>query len=120
MFEVSVATSFHAVHAVTVSGVEETPHEHDWRVVAIVQGSQLNDDGLLVDFLDLKRGLEEIIAPLQRANLNQCAELDGQNPTAERVAWYIANQLQSKVQEPATISAVSVTEAPNCIATYRP
>ncbi len=120
MFEVSVATSFHAIHAVTISGVEEAPHEHDWQVVASVLGNQLDDDGLVVDFLDLQRELEEIIAPLQHADLNQCPELGGQNPTAERVAWYIANQLQSKVQEPATISAVSVTEAPNCIATYRP
>ena len=42
MFEVSVATSFHAIHAVTIAGVEETPHEHDWKVVASVQGDKLD------------------------------------------------------------------------------
>ena len=120
MFEVSVATSFHAIHAVTIAGVEETPHEHDWKVVASVQGDKLDEDGLLVDFLDLQRRLEEIVAPFLHADLNQCPEMDGQNPTAEHVAWYIAKQLQENVIAPTILSSVRVTEAPNCIATYRP
>ena len=120
MFEVSVATSFHAVHAVTISGVEETPHEHDWNVVVSIQGDKLDDDGLLVDFIALQRELEQVVSPFRNVNLNQCSVLDGQNPTAERVAWYIATQLQNKIQAPANIYSVIVTEAPNCIATYRP
>lgn len=119
MFEVSVETSFIAVHAVTIDGVEETPHEHDWKVVASVRGDKLDDDGLLVDFLDLQRELEQVVSPFRNVNLNQCQALHGQNPTAEQVALYIATQLQDKVKGTATLSAVRVTEAPNCIATYR-
>ena len=120
MFEVSVATSFQATHAVTITGVEETPHEHDWKVVASVKGDNLDEDGLLVDFLELQRRLDEIVAPLLHADLNQCPEMDGKNPTTEHVAWYIAKQLQDNVKAPAILSSVRVTESPNCIATYRP
>jgi len=120
MFEISVETSFRAVHAVTVGGVEETPHEHDWKVVASVQGDKLDDDGLLVDFLDLQLELEKAVSPFHNVDLNQCPVLDGQNPTAEQVARYIATQLKDKVRAPATLSSVRVTEAPHCIATYRP
>ena len=120
MFEISVETSFVAVHAVTIDGVEEAPHEHNWKVVASVRGDKLDNDGLLVDFLELQRGLEQVVSPFRNVNLNQCAQLNGNNPTAEQVAWYIATQLQDQVQAPSTISAVRVTEAPDCIATYRP
>ena len=54
MFEVSVETSFVATHAVTMNGIEEDPHSHDWKVVLTVQGNSLDNDGLLVDFLDLE------------------------------------------------------------------
>ena len=118
MFEVSVETSFVATHAVTISGIEEEPHSHDWKVVLTVQGDSLDSEGLLVDFLDLEKQLEDAIGPLHETNLNTCAVLNNQNPTTERVAWYIASCIQ--VVPPARVSAVTVTEAPNCKATYKP
>ena len=120
MYEVSVETTFQAEHAVTVCGVPETPHEHDWRVVVTVQGNTLDSDVLLVDFIALQKQLEESISPLQQTNLNTCKAMAGANPTAERVAWYIANELQVKLPSTVTLSSVRVTEAPHCIATYRP
>ena len=120
MFEVSVAASFQATHAVTVAGVDETPHEHDWEVVVHVQGEQLDDDALLLDFLALQQSLEDAVAPLRGANLNTCDEMNGQNPSAEQVARYIAMQVQDKIHPPVTLSSVQITEAPNCTATYRP
>ena len=54
MYEISVETSFLAVHAITIDGIEETPHKHDWKVVASVQSDTLDNDDLVVDFLDLQ------------------------------------------------------------------
>ncbi|MEE2912637.1 MAG: 6-carboxytetrahydropterin synthase [Planctomycetota bacterium] len=120
MFKVSVKASFLATHAITIDGVEEDPHEHDWKVVASVRGDELDNDDLLVDFLELQQSLEDAIAPLRNTNLNRCPELRGNNPTAESVAWYVGDRLQNSIQSPATLFSVQVTEAPNCIATYQP
>ncbi len=118
MFEVSVETSFTATHAVTIRGVEEIPHSHDWKVVLRVQGEELDDDGLLVDFLDLEKQLSNAINPLHNSNLNTCKEMGNQNPSTERVALYISNCID--VTPPTTILSVTVTEAPQCKATYTP
>ena len=91
MFEVSVEKSFTAMHAVTICGVEEEPHIHDWKVVVKVQGEELDSDGLLVDFLDLEKQLSEAINPLHNSNLNTCPEIKNQNPSTERVAKHIAH-----------------------------
>ena len=118
MFEVAVETSFIATHAVTIDGVDEDPHSHDWKVVLTVEGDSLDKDGLLVDFLDLERQLRKAISPFDHANLNTCAVLNAQNPSTERIACYIASCIQ--VAAPARIKSVTVTEAPNCKATYKP
>jgi len=118
MFEISVETTFNARHAITVDGVEEEPHGHDWHVIATVQGKSLDDDGLLVDFHDLQHQLDKAVSPLRDADLNTCAALHNQNPTAERVAWYIAKQMLEAT--PTVLSRVTVTEAPRCKATYTP
>jgi 6-pyruvoyltetrahydropterin/6-carboxytetrahydropterin synthase len=118
MFEVSVETSFTATHAVTIYGVEEEQHSHNWVVVLAIQGRHLDDDGLLVDFLDIEQQLANAVVPLHNANLNTSQEMKDENPTAERVAWYIASCIN--VTPPALILSVTVTEAPHCKATYRP
>ncbi|MBC8202333.1 MAG: 6-carboxytetrahydropterin synthase [Planctomycetes bacterium] len=118
MFEVSVETSFTATHAVTICGVEEEPHSHDWKVVVKVQGEELDNDGLIVDFLDLEKQLSNAIRPLHDSNLNTCPEMNNLNPSTERVALYIAQCIH--IPPPNKIVSVTVTEAPHCKATYTP
>jgi 6-pyruvoyltetrahydropterin/6-carboxytetrahydropterin synthase len=118
MFEVSVEKSFTAEHAVTICGVEELPHSHNWKVVLTVQGDKLDKDGLLIDFLDVEGQLSRAIEPLHHANLNTCPEMNNQNPSTEHVAMYIAQCVH--ISPPNKIVSVTVTEASHCKATYTP
>ena len=119
MFEVSVSTSFPAEHAVMIAGIDETPHSHVWNVVAVVTGEKLDNDALLVDFLQLQSDLNEVVAPLRETNLNTNEVLQHKNPSTEIVAMYIATELKKRVKSPASLASITLTEAPNCIATYR-
>ncbi len=119
MFEVSVSTSFVAEHSVTISGVKEDSHSHDWKVVATVSGETLDEDGLVVDFLALQNYLEQVVDNLRNTNLNCNPVLEDKNPTTEHVARYIATELANKVKSPAHLLSITLTEAPNCTATYR-
>jgi 6-pyruvoyltetrahydropterin/6-carboxytetrahydropterin synthase len=119
MFDVSVSDSFIAQHAVTICGVEETPHEHDWQVNAIVSRNTLNEDGLVIDFLQLQKDLNDVLSILDGTNLNTNSVLGGKNPSTEIVAMYIAGELAKRVPSPARLTCIELTEAPNCIATYR-
>ena len=120
MFEVCVSTSFVATHAVTIQGVDETPHSHDWKVDVMLAGTTLDSDGLLIDFLEVEKQVEFIIAPLRDTDLNVNSALDGKNPSTEFVAQYIGDALRLQIRPPITVQSVSVTEAPNCKAIYTP
>ena len=120
MFEFSVSSSFHAQHAISILGVDEKTHNHNWKVTASVSGENLDRDGLLVDFIQLQSDLEDVIKTIRDTNLNTNPVLHGSNPTTEYVAKYIATELAKRVKSPARLSSITLTEAPNCIAIYRP
>ena len=120
MFEVSVEGHFRAEHAVTVSGVDETPHFHDWKAVVLVSGPTLDEDGLLLDFLKLEADLDKAIAPLRDADLNTCQVLQGKNPSAEHVAIYIADCIKNTILPPNKLDSITITEAPHCKAILHP
>ncbi len=118
MFSIQVSTSFNAVHAVTINGVEETPHDHHWKVSVVVEGKSLDKDCVLIDFLDVESRLEMIVAPLSESNLNIVEVLECKNPSAEQVALYIGKAMSKQFHGNTRVQSVTVTEAPNCQATY--
>jgi 6-pyruvoyltetrahydropterin/6-carboxytetrahydropterin synthase len=119
MYEVAVERSFRAAHAITMGGRPEPSHQHDWHVRVVVAGD-LDADGLLCDFHALEEHLEAIIAPLAGRDLNAVSPFDRLNPTAEQVARHLAERLAETLPPALTLKSVSVTEAPGCMATYRP
>lgn len=131
MFELTVHTEFCAAHAIWIKGERESLHGHNWRVTAIIGGPTLDPDGLLCDFHDVEAALSAILAPWKDRSLNDVAPFapdgKGRNPTAEHVAQTIAHQLDTHLSDPskhhppdARVLSVSVTEAPGCVATFRP
>lgn len=132
VFSISVQTRFSAAHAILIRGVRESLHGHDWRVVAVISGPALDPDGLLADFHAVEGELGAIVEPFRNTNMNECPPFDRVNPTAEEVARHIGDRLSSRLEtrlprDPKTdlsaqwfVDSVSVTEAPNCVATYRP
>ncbi|MFM9958033.1 MAG: 6-pyruvoyl trahydropterin synthase family protein [Phycisphaerales bacterium] len=127
MFHLTIQAVFSAAHAIVIKGEREPLHGHNWRVRAVVEGPNLDSDGLLVDFHALERHLAEIIRPFHNRNLNDVAPFDRVNPTAEHVARHIATELARHLTSDRDATAravrvlrVSVTEAEGCDATYAP
>jgi 6-pyruvoyltetrahydropterin/6-carboxytetrahydropterin synthase len=123
MYELTVEREFCAAHAITIAGEREAVHGHNWRVRVVVAGPALDADGLLCDFHDVERRLDEVLAPFRNQDLNRTAPFDRLNPTAEHVARHLAAQLTERLAPclPAgtAVASVSVTEAPGCSATFR-
>ncbi len=120
MYELTITREFCAAHSLVIHGTREPVHGHNWRVQIVVAGESLDEDGLLVDFHLLERRLDAIIQPLNNADLNSLEPFRKNNPTAERVAEYIGETMLVELPERVNLVATSVTEAPGCIATYRP
>jgi len=136
VYALEINAHFSAAHAITMDGVVEPLHGHDWHVTVTIEGERLDGDGLLVDFHRLQGELAAVIGPFQNQNLNMVEPFSlGLNPTAELVARFIWQSLsdrlatwsqnQPKDHPRATpaprhprVSRVRVTEAVGCAATY--
>lgn len=118
MFSVCVTAEFVAKHAVTIQGVDETPHSHTWKVEVVLEGETLDDDGLLIDFIEVEKQLDRILTPLADADLNNSDVISGDNPSAERVAVYVGDAMATQITGCVRVQSVTITEAPNCKATY--
>jgi 6-pyruvoyltetrahydropterin/6-carboxytetrahydropterin synthase len=132
VYEVEVEGEFCAAHAILIKGEPEPLHGHNWRVRVTVAGANLDADGLLCDFHIVERALKTLIAAWNNRSLNEVEPffVGGRlrlNPTAEHVARAIADGLIADLRgklpkggRSAAVTAVRVTEAPGCAATYFP
>jgi len=120
MFELRVESEFCAAHAIVVGGQREPIHGHNWRVTVVVAADQLDADGLVCDFHDVERRLNDILAPLNNSNVNDTPPFDQRNPTAELIAQHIGDSIAAELPARVRLVSATVTEAPGCAATYRP
>jgi len=82
---------FEAAHAVVINGKPEELHGHTFRLEVAVEGELRG--GYVMDFLELRRIVGEIIERLDHRNLNDLLE----NPTTENIALWIAEEVRAKL-----------------------
>jgi 6-pyruvoyltetrahydropterin/6-carboxytetrahydropterin synthase len=123
MFEVSVEHTFAAGHALrNYKGKCENVHGHNYRIQVIVRGEELDATGMLADFVELKRLLRDICEPMDHVFLNDMPPFTELNPSAENMARYVCQRLQSELTQPnpVEVAEVKVWETDIQSATYRP
>ena len=124
MFEVTVDQTFAAAHALrNYKGGCENIHGHNFKVQVVLAGERLDDAGLLVDFIDVKNLMGQILARLDHQNLNETPPFDVKNPSAENIAEYICTEMTGGLVNnpvPVRIREVKVWETEIQSATYRP
>ncbi|WP_048148273.1 6-pyruvoyl trahydropterin synthase family protein [Palaeococcus ferrophilus] len=84
---------FEAAHAVKIGGNTEEIHGHTFRLEVTVEGGI--ERGYVMDFLELRALVEEILARLDHRNLNSLFE----NPTTENIALWIAERVSKGLPE---------------------
>jgi 6-pyruvoyltetrahydropterin/6-carboxytetrahydropterin synthase len=97
MFELKIITDFAAAHQLKMVAKKcENLHGHNWKIEICVAGEKLNDAGVLMDFGELKKYVSEIIGRLDHKFLNELDYFhDGNPPSSENIARYIAAELQA-------------------------
>jgi len=120
MYELGITTSFSAAHhLVAYPGACAVLHGHNWKVEIFVQGEQLDELGMLVDFKVLKACLNELMEELDHTDLNTHPEFIDLNPTSEQIARFLYRRLSISVSDSLyKISRVMVHETPSSVATY--
>ena len=124
MFEVSVEQTFAAGHALrNYKGKCENVHGHNYRVRVTVAGERLCANGLLVDFVELKRVMRDVIEYLDHRFINDLPPFDVINPSAENMAKYFYDEIGKGLtggEVPVRVSEVRLWETDTSLAVYRP
>ena len=72
MFELTVKAEFEAAHQINgYNGKCQRLHGHNWSVEAIVEGRELDELGMLIDFKILKSELNSVLDELDHRYLNE-------------------------------------------------
>lgn len=99
----------------------ENLHGHNYKIEIYARGKELNNIGLLVDFVELKQAADDLVTYLDHKNLNELEPfVVEQNPSAENVARFVLEKLAAKINdERVQIYKVRCFETPTSVATYR-
>jgi len=119
-FEIATTREFAAAHALRLyDGSLEPVHGHNWRVRVTVASPRLDSIGVVMDFHELERLLNEILDPFHNTHLNDHSPFNaGLNPSAENVALHVANRL--KLPAHVRLTRVEAWETPQNRAVYHP
>ena len=122
MFEVMIERNFSSAHQLRgYHGKCENLHGHNYKIEIYARGSELNNIGLLVDFVELKAAADEIVQYLDHRNINELPPFDKElNPSAENLARFILERVARRVADDRVqIYKVRCFETPTSIATYQ-
>ena len=122
MYRVTVTTRFEAAHnLIDYAGGPEPLHGHSYEVEAVLESDKLQQYDLAIDFLPAKRTLEAIAKELDYGYINEHPDFAGRNTSAENLARWFAERLDSSGALGWTrVAQVTVREGPDNRATYVP
>jgi len=109
MYEVGVARSFHAAHQLEESPSAGDPHEHDYRVDAIVRGEVLEANGMLLDLDALGAAVAECLDELESVELESLETFEHDETTVENVAEHVWNHVRQLIASPPQLTSMRVT-----------
>ncbi|HKC62411.1 MAG TPA: 6-carboxytetrahydropterin synthase QueD [Pyrinomonadaceae bacterium] len=121
-FEVMIERNFSSAHQLRgYRGKCENLHGHNYKIEIYARGRELNNIGLLVDFVELKDAADEIVQYLDHRNINELPPFDVElNPSAENLARFILERVASRIRdERVQIYKVRCFETPTSVATYQ-
>jgi len=121
MYELRVESGFAAAHSLRgYQGNCEQLHGHNWKVEVRLAVEGLDELGLAMDFREVKKLLKEVLEGLDHTHLNELQPFRSENPSTERLASYIFQELAARLPAEVTLTEVTAWESPGSAATYRP
>ena len=121
-YSIAIRRDFIAQHYLLGDAVdsEKVSHSHHYGVEVQVAGSDLNEDGYLVDILEIESHLQDLIGHYQDRTLNDLPEFKNLNPSIEHLARLFCEAMAARLKAP-QIGALTVRiwESEEAWAQYR-
>jgi 6-pyruvoyltetrahydropterin/6-carboxytetrahydropterin synthase len=109
MYQVAVKRDFIAQHYLIGGdwGAENVKHSHHYQVEVQLEGKSLDENGYLVDIVDIERALDDLVAAYRDKTLNQLPEFKDLNPSIEHFSRILCQSIAGVIQA-ANLSAVTI------------
>lgn len=123
MYELTVRKQFAAAHSLWgYQGKCSRLHGHTWTVEVSVAGVELDENGMLIDFQDIKKILENAVQNFDHQYLNDLEPFNRAgketSPTAENIARYFYRSIKPFLKQDLFIKKVTVRESSDAWASY--
>ncbi|MFQ6132126.1 MAG: 6-carboxytetrahydropterin synthase QueD [Armatimonadota bacterium] len=123
MYELTVSMEFQAAHQLRdYEGKCARLHGHNYRLEVAVASEELNEQGLVMDFNDLKARMRRVLEAFDHQHLNEVEPFSsesGQNPTCENLARVLYERLAEQMSDPSVrVSRVRLWETASSAVTY--
>lgn len=101
MYTLRVSRSFIAQHYLTVPdcGPENEWHSHHFEVEVLLEGTTLNDQGYLLDIVELENILNTSMNRYRDATLNDLPEFENLNPSIEHFSRILCTYIDNEIKE---------------------
>ncbi|NIA20630.1 MAG: 6-carboxytetrahydropterin synthase QueD [Anaerolineaceae bacterium] len=118
-YELTIKMEFGAAHHLRqYKGKCERLHGHNWKVDIHLSAEALNEDGMVVDFVEAKTAARQVLERFDHYYLNEVPPFDALNPTSENIARVLAEGIQKQLPDGVRLTRVTAWESDNCGATY--
>jgi len=120
MYKLRVTADFSAAHCLNgYPGDCSNLHGHNWKVTVSILCPEQDKIGLTVDFREVKKVLNKVVAEFDHKYLNDIPCFEGKNPTSEELARCFFNKLKQPYQKLGTVlSEVEIWESENSSVAY--
>jgi 6-pyruvoyltetrahydropterin/6-carboxytetrahydropterin synthase len=109
MYTLRVSRDFVAQHYLTVPGCgpENEWHSHHFELELLLEGPSLNENGYLIDIVEVEEILDSRIDRYRDATLNDLPEFADKNPSIEHFSQIMCSHIVDEI-ELSNISSVTV------------
>ena len=120
MYRLAITRDFIARHFLIGGdwGAENTEHSHHYKVQVLLRGASLNSHGYLADIVELESALQEVISRFSDRTLNELAAFADLNPSLERFAKVLHEDLCARLHLEDVSIAVKLWENERDWASY--
>ncbi len=119
MYQLVVRSRFSAAHRlVDYPGACERIHGHNWTVTVTVAADDVDDHGMVVDLVTLKKHIDECVDLFDHRVINDVPPFDTVNPTSENIAKFLYDYVAARINVP--VKSVAVSEVEDYSVIYSP
>ena len=116
MYEITVEDTFDAAHCIRgYSGNCSNLHGHTYKVAVVFRLTELDDNGISLDFRKAKAALRAVLGGFDHKYLNDLPEFAQINPSAENLARVVFRSVKNEMPE---LHRVQVWETPTSSVSY--